>query len=189
MSDKASQFTFKPAPHYEPPNWLASLAKAIASFFKTFGPYGTYLFWGLISLALAAILFFILRQLGYVNWQRRKKEEAVVDEWQPGEAPARKLLAEADVLAADGKFEEAAHLLLLRSFEDIDARRPTLLKPAITSREMAQSQGIPPTAREMFGTIARHVEACLFGNATLDASGWAVCRDAYKRFAISSEWL
>lgn len=193
VADKTLQFSLSPIPEIKPPawlKWLEPIAKSIGWFFSKFGPFGVYLLWGLVALGLGAILFFILRQLGYVDWTRRSRaaDEPETD-WLPREEPARKLLAEADALAASGQFETAAHLLLLRSFEDIGARRPTVLKPAITSREMALSDGIPPNARDMFGLIARHVEASLFGGGRLEQAGWDECRAAYTRFALAGDWL
>jgi hypothetical protein len=193
LADKALQFRLLPAPEVKPPEWLKwlePLAAALGHFFKFFGPFGVYIFWALIAFALGVILFFILRQLGYINWKRRARvEEDTATDWQMRDEPARKLLAEADALAAQGRYEEAAHLLLLRSFEDIAARRPTLLKPAVTSREMSLSEGIPASARDMFAQIARHVEASLFGGGRLGQSGWEECRAAYKHFTLAGDWL
>lgn len=191
IADKSIQFTFptiqQPKP-WEPPSWLRAIGRAIASFVNFIGPAGIYVFWGLVVVALLAILAIILRELGYIDWKRRAQtvEEEV---WQPAESPARKLLAEADALAARGQYAEAAHLLLLRSFEDIDARRPTLVTPAMTAREMASHAAVPPNARGMFALIARQVEASLFGGAPLAADGWQTCRAAYTDFVRSHEWI
>ena len=43
-------------------------------------------------------------------------------------AIARRWLEEADALAGKGQFEEAVHLLLYRSIEDIEKQRPDLLR-------------------------------------------------------------
>jgi len=193
LADKTLQLSLLPSPEIKPPawlKWLEPIAKSIGWFFSKFGPFGVYLFWGLVALGLGAILFFILRQLGYVDWRRRSGTTFEPEShWLPNEEPARKLLAEADALAATGQFETAAHLLLLRSFEDIGARRPAVLKPALTSREMALSKGIPANARDMFGLIARHVEESLFGGRRLEQAGWIECRAAYTSFARAGDWL
>ncbi len=193
LADKALQFKLGPLPHYQPPEWLKwfePAGRAIGWFLRTFGPAGLYLFWGLVALVLGVVLIFILNQLGYVRVLRRKaKADPQDDQWLTHEEPARKLLAEADALAATGHYEAAAHLLLLRTFEDISARRPKLLTPAVTSREMTRSVGIPENARTMFAVIARHVEASLFGGSTLEVSGWEECRAAYTRFARPGDWL
>ena len=191
VADKSIQFTLptwqQPKP-WVPPLWLQAIGRAITTFVKFIGPAGIYVFWGLVVLVLLAVLAIILRELGYIDWKRQTRtvEE---DVWQPAEAPARKLLAEADALAASGQYAEAAHLLLLRSFEDIDARRPTLVTPAMTAREMASHAAVPPNARGMFALIARQVEASLFGGAPLAADGWQTCRTAYTDFVRSREWI
>ena len=81
------------------------------------------------------------------------------------------------------RWRRRAHLLLLRSFEEIAARRPALDRPAITAREMAASADLPEKAKGTFALIAGQVEASLFGGRALGASGWAACRAAYAQFA------
>lgn len=191
VADKSIQFAF---PTWQPPKpwvqplWLRAIGRAIAAVIKFIGPAGIYVFWGLVVFALLVVLGIILRELGYVDW-KRQPQTVTEDVWQPAEAPARKLLAEADALADRGQYAEAAHLLLLRSFEDIDARRPALVTPATTAREMASHAAVPPNARRMFALIAQQVEASLFGGAPLAVDGWQSCRAAYTDFVRSREWI
>jgi hypothetical protein len=196
LADKDIQFQLGVAPRVEPPKppvfpeWLDSVFKAIGGFFNVFGPVFTYLFWALLALVVGAIVYFILREFTDIRfpWQKKKVEAEEDIGWTPDAAPARALLAEADALAAEGRFDEAAHLILLRSVEDIERRKPDLLKPSSTAREIVAAQSMPEKARATFGLIARHVEASLFGGQALDASGWNQCRDAYGRFALAGEW-
>src|SRR3546814_12270255 len=53
-------------------------------------------------------------------------------------------------LAASGHYAEAVHLLLRRSIEEIERRRPHLVRPALTSRDIADSAAIPLDARRVF---------------------------------------
>jgi hypothetical protein len=55
---------------------------------------------------------------------RRPREAAAETEWTPDRAAAIALLEEADRLAAEGRYGEAAHLLLQRSVHHIAAARP-----------------------------------------------------------------
>ena len=188
VADKATQFTLTPPPEFKPPEWLNWL-KPIGKFFEAIGPYAGYIFWGFLALVVGMILFYILREMGYLHWPWRKVAQKADDgEWVPDAAPARALLAEADALAAAGRFEEAAHLLLLRSVEDIGRRRPAMLRPSSTAREISQSDNLPEKARNTFTLIARHVEASLFGGRALNSENWMLCRDAYGRFALAGEW-
>ena len=120
-------------------------------------------------------------------WQR-KPAEAPDESWRPEEAPARQLLSEADALAARGLFSEAAHLLLFRSIEDIDQRRPELVRPALTSRDIAALPAIPDRPRGAFARIAAMVERSLFARRPLGADDWHDCRAAYEDFAFAEGW-
>lgn len=110
------------------------------------------------------------------------------DGWVPDAAPARALLAEADALAAQDRFAEAVHLLLIRSVEEIQRRRPQLVRPALTSRDLAAIRGLPGTPRMLFAGIARVVERSLFGGRPVGADDWQQCRAAYADFALPRAW-
>jgi hypothetical protein len=201
LADSDIQFRlpgmFKPPPVAPPTQTPQSepfaLGEFFAAIFQFFAQIAYVLFWALVVLIVGMILYHIVREFTDFSlpWQRKKSAGRGAEEdeeWVPEMAPARTLLAEADALAAQGRFGEAAHLLLLRSVEDIDKRKPDLLKPSSTSREISVAQRLPEKARDTFGLIARHVEASLFGGRNLDAGGWDQCREAYGRFALAGEW-
>src|SRR6185436_20166355 len=120
-------------------------------------------------------------------WLRRKAEEEAED-WRPAEAPARRLLGDADALAAAGQYSEAAHLLLFRSIEDIDKKKPDLVKPALTSRDISGLDAIPGRPRTAFARIAMLVERSLFAGRPLGEGDWRDCRAAYEEFAFAEGW-
>jgi hypothetical protein len=193
LSDKQIQFNLPSDVKIEPskpPAWLEAFSKVMGGFFDFLGPIATYLFWGFLAVIVGLILYYIIREFTDFTfpWQKKKDDGGYEEEWVPDTAPARALLAEADALAAQGRFAEAAHLLLLRSVEDIERRKPNMLKPSSTAREISVAQSLPERARDTFGLIARHVEASLFGGRNLDAGGWDQCREAYGRFALAGEW-
>jgi hypothetical protein len=146
------------------------------------------LFWIVVGLAAAGLLYLIVRRLA--EWRRpthARSAEAEAD-WRLEEAPARQLLGDADALAAAGRYSEAAHLLLHRSIEEIDRRRPATVRKALTSRDIAGLPSIPPSPAAAFGAIVRAVERSLFGGRPLGADDWQICRSAYERFAFAGEW-
>jgi hypothetical protein len=188
VADKLVQFSI--TEQLKPPEWPKYLGWII-DFMQAVAPFAAYIFWGLVALVAGSFLFFIMREFGYLRWPWRKAiadEDSIEDEWMPGAAPARALLTEADALAARGEFSAAAHLLLLRSVEDIDLARPDILKPSTTAREISNLTRLPEKARLTFALIARHVEASLFGGHAINAETWQQCRDAYGRFAFAGEW-
>jgi hypothetical protein len=178
------QFDFTAYQAPKPPDWLKPLLDLLASIAPVF----PYIFWGGLILGGLTILFFILRELVGLRlprFKRRPKPVSPEAEWRPTEARARTLLEEADRLAADGRFDEAAHLILFRSIEDIDGRWPNLVRPALTSRDIAAHRGLPERARQTFSEIARVVERSFFGGAELGAADFAFCRGVYEAFALS----
>ena len=76
----------------------------------------------------------------------------------------------------------------VRSIEDIEARRPRFLRPALTSRDIAASETLPADARSAFSTIARVVELSLFGRRSVEAEAWKNARAAYSLFAFGRSW-
>ena len=188
-SDVSTQWEFPEHKVEPPPQWMLDLS----SFFNTNRNGVRILIYGLIALLALYVLYrlfppfrdFVDRSLGRM---RAQKESETEEDWAPQASVAIGLLAEADQLATQGRYAEAVHLLLGRSIEDIGRRRPQLLKPALTARDIAQSPDLPKAARGAFTTIANVVELSHFGRRPVDANGWQQCRDAYSRFALRESW-
>jgi hypothetical protein len=179
------QFDFAGFSQPKPPSWLRPLGE----FLEAIAPVLKYVFWGGLILGLALLLFLIGRELIGVRlgW-KRKARTARPPEWRPEPTEARALLEEADALAAEGRFEEAVHLLLFRSIDDLNGRRPGTVRPALTSRDIAALDGMPPQAREAFSQIARVVEQGFFGGRPVAYGDFDVCRRAYQGFALAEAW-
>ena len=209
QADPAIQFNLPPTPPPpKPPEWLKELGewlnrvtKPVGRFFDWVGSFmpdaqlARFLLWTVLAVAAATLLVLIFMRLRHgewrLPWRRREAAEYVPpeqEEWVPEAAPVRSWLEEADALAARGRFAEAIHHLLLRSIEDIARRRPKLVRPALTSRELSASDGIPAAARELFAAIARLVERSLFGGREVGRSDWDQARTAYADFALARAW-
>src|SRR6185503_5336642 len=114
-------------------------------------------------------------------------DDRIMD-WRPPVARARALLSDADRLAAEGHFAEAVHLLLFRSIEDLDAKRPHAVKPALTSRDILDLTGLPAMARKALSRLVATVEWSFFGGRPVEAQDFAACRRAYEEFAFPDAW-
>ncbi len=149
-----------------------------------------WLFWPVVFIGVALIVYLIGRTIYSAVRDRTPREttEREVAEWRPEAKQARALLAEADAMAAAGRYDEAARLLLHRSLEDIAARRPRLLRPALTSREIARVLDLPDLVRNAFAAMAAPVERSLFGGRTLTRDAWEEARAAYGEFALPGAW-
>jgi hypothetical protein len=182
-------------PHSAFLDWLAKLLKplgdALAPVGRALAPMAPYVFWAGVAIGAAFILFLIGQKLFTVNRGLALgglKLSGGVEPWRPAPEQARALIEEADRLAAEGRFVEAAHLILLRSIQDIQARRPRAVAVSLTSRDIARLEALPPPARSLFAGIAEAVEISLCGGRSLDGEGYARCRDAYKAFVEAGSW-
>ena len=85
-----------------------------------------YLGWVLLGLAVLFAAFVIIRALrkcrGIASAAASPAPPLAL--WQPSPERARLLLIDADALAAQGRYAEAAHLLLRICIQEIGERRP-----------------------------------------------------------------
>jgi hypothetical protein len=209
LGDPSIQFApSAPTPPPETPAWLRAIGDAMAWLFRPIGrvlswigsflpdaPYARIALWSVIAALAAVLVWMVVERVRHGEWRlprlRRHRGEAVdpgAEEALFDPAPVRAWLREADALAAVGRFAEAAHLLLLRSVEDLARRRPRAVQPALTARELAATPAVPPAARERFANIATLVERSLFGGRPVDAEDWSAVRADYAAFALPAAW-
>ena len=180
----------------ETPGWLTALVEflggifspigdALGAFGRFLGVSGQYLTWAVIALGLAILLFLAWRLLEPVL-KRRARAAGPAPEWTPDAGEAATLLDDADRLAAEGRYDEATHLLLMRSVGQIAAARPDWLDPSSTAREIASLPALSDSARRAFAVIAERVERSLFALRHLSAEDWHAARAAYAEFALAA---
>jgi hypothetical protein len=187
LKDPTLQFAFQAQPPPQVPPWLKPLLELL----KSIAPAMKWVFWGGVALALAMVAFFLARELIGLRWPGRRARRQTPPpsaEWRPAPEKARALLEDADRLAGQGRFAEAARLLLHRSIEDIEGRRPRAVRPSLTARDIARLDGLPAAARAPFQHIAAVVERSFFGGREVDAKAFAECRRAYEAFAFPEAW-
>jgi hypothetical protein len=190
LGDKSIQFehvTNALTERKEPPAWL----KAVGNFIAEFSPIISFLFWLGLALLVGLLAYFIVTEVMGVRFfqGKPKPDKAVpVPDWQPDAREARNLLAAADALAALGQYDEAVHLILLRSIEDIDRHRPLTVRPALTARDIAAIPALPVRARPAFQRIASAVERTLFAGGSIGRDEFGGCREAYAAFALPADW-
>ena len=173
------------------PGWLDSFLKALADIFGfLFGwvPYASpVLFWGMIGIIALCVLFLLYRMFEpFLGDGASSDEEYVESDWQPDREASIALLEDADRLAAQGRYDEATHLLLQRSVTHLSDARPDWVAPSSTARELASLRELPDKARTTFGVIAERVERSLFALRALNKADWEEARAAYADFALTS---
>jgi hypothetical protein len=174
-----------------PPDWLRRLFDFLGDLLSPIGKViaagWPVIFWVLVAIGVALVLYAIYRLVDPERFARGEKKER--ESWTPDKGAALQLLEEADRLAAEGRFDEATHLLLQRSVGQIAQIRPDLIDPSSTAREIAALPALPDAARTAFGTIAGRVERSLFALSRLDADDWQAARSAYSQFALGYQAL
>ena len=190
VQDSSIQFDLpaKEIVHHPPPQWLIDLFHALSRFSAWVGSGWTWILIGIGVLLLAVVIVAVTP--GLRNWIagrfRRKTEPTEASDWTPEAATVRRLLEEADRLAAQGRFDEAVHLILFRSIEDIEQWRGNAVRPSFTSRDIARIDALPEAARGVFSRIVAMVERSFFGGRALDSGDWHHARDDYARFALKA---
>ncbi len=184
------QFDLPDAPKPPKIGWLEKLGEWLASLFKALGPILEIVFWiGLGCLLMGAI--YIIAQTIYAAVQAgRLKEKSVKTDappplYEPEQKKARILLEEIDALAAQGRYDEAVHVLLHRSIQDIDSNRPNVIRRSLTSREIGTLSILTEKAQTAFSSIAQIVEHSFFGGHSIGKIEFERAREAYSALTAS----
>ncbi len=177
------------------PSWFERMLNELFKFLADLlGPVGEalgaswwWLQWVLLGLAVIIALVLLARLLGpgFVRFGKRAGAEVAAEEWRPDTAASLALLEDADRLAAQGRFDDATHLLLQRSVGHIFAARPDWVEPSSTARELAALPALPDAARAAFRVIAERVERSVFALRSLERADWEAARAAYAEFAVA----
>lgn len=182
----------KPDPHrYE---FLRSVFEALGKFFKAlselFAPIAPVLPYLLYGIALAAVLILlspVARLFLTTRFERLFARDHLRGDapWRPTKAAVAALLSEIDALAAEGHYDEAVHLLLIRSVADINAFRPDLVQLHYSARDILTHPLLPEAARPAFRQIVEWVEKSYFAGLAVDKAGFEACRRAYVAFVAA----
>lgn len=206
-ADSSIQFNLIPTkPPQHAPHWLRAFfhllgkrLEPIGRFLRWLGsfvpdaPYARVLLWTVLVVAAGFLGWAVYNRIRLGEWRLGRQLQAPADmeaeeDWAPENQEVQSWLEQADLLAGEGRYAEAIHHLLFRSVEDIARRRPALVSPALTSRELAESQALPARARELFARIARLVEQSLFGGRAVGEPDWLSARESYSNFALPMAW-
>jgi len=155
------------------------------------GPLAKVVFWGIIAVLVVGLIGFMLQRIGRAGaGDTVETGPGAMDDRlgrdRPEAAIAEARLAEADRLAAEGRYAEAVHVLLFRSIEDVEAERKAGLARSLTAREITALEGLPTRARDALKPITSLVERGIFGAKLVDAEDYAAARAAYSDFAFGA---
>ncbi len=178
--------------HIDPPKpvhleWLANFFKALADLFAPIGPILPYLLYALAIAVVIIVLIPVARLLINTRFERfRDRDRLNADApWRPTREAVAALLGDIDALAADGRYDEAVHLLLVRSVADINAYRPDMVRLHYSARDILIHPLLPAGARPAFQRIVGWVEKSYFAGIAVGKAGFDACRQAYVDFVAA----
>jgi hypothetical protein len=85
----------------------------------------------------------------------------------------------ADELAAQGRFVEAMHVLLLQGLDEMRMRLDLRFADSLTSREIVIRSNAPADAKAALREIIQWVERAYFGDHPADRNDYDACRRSF----------
>jgi Domain of unknown function (DUF4129) len=141
--------------------------------------------WVVIAIALGVLLYTFKDMIPILRTQQGGAWSG--EDTEAGEVVARppaQVLGAADELAAQGRYVEAMHVLLLQGLADIRARLEEQFADSLTSREILRGARLNPAGRSSLREIIAAVERTYFGGYPAQGDDYATCRrnfDALRR--------
>lgn len=182
------EYTELPKPKVRPRSENAFF-KFLGELIMALGPILKVMFYGLVVGIVLYIAYLVISEavkLKRAHVPKEKISAPVIPAYQPRAEDAQIILDDVDRLAAQGRFDEAVHTLLLRSIQDIRKNRPKSVPRALTSREISVLDILSLKAQQAFKQIGDRVEISYFGGAPLDEEAFKLSRKAYEDFAFES---
>jgi hypothetical protein len=146
--------------------------------------------WLVIAVALGVLLYTVRDMLPI--WRGWQNGAWTADELAPGDVQARTpavVLGAADDLAAQGRFVEAMHVLLLQALADIRTRLDERFADSLTSREILRSTKLSEAGRTSLRDIINRVEWTYFGEHPAAQADYAACRASFSALASALHGL
>jgi hypothetical protein len=140
--------------------------------------------WVVIVLAIG-MLVYAFRDM-FPIWWRRQGGAWTSDEIVTGDVQAQPpdaVVGAADDLAAQGRFVEAMHVLLLQGLADIRARLDEKFADSFTSREILRSTKLSEAGRSSLRDIINRVEWTYFGEHPAGNTDYVACRTSFNALA------
>lgn len=132
---------------------------------------------------LAGVGIAVLAVLLFVAWLARRVAEGgdagLASEGTSAPALDAGPLLDAEALAEQGRFGEAIHLLLLRTFEVLARRMGSRLAPGMTAREALAKIALPPPARPALADLVEAVETTTFAGRAASEQDYQRCAERF----------
>jgi hypothetical protein len=138
------------------------------------------LLWIVVAIGLGVLLYAFRDMIPLLRLHQRgtwASEEGVAG--GPGGRTPAAVLSTADDLAAQGRFVEAMHVLLLQALAEIRERLDEQFADSLTSREILRSTKLSETGRIPLRDIIGRVEWTFFGQRPAALGDYQACRASF----------
>ena len=138
----------------------------------------------LVALGVAALILAIIWLVQNLSSRGARSSAGPGEPGFLTEEPANETgpsLAEAERLAAEGRWSEAVHSLLLIAVRRLCARFSVPQASSRTSRELCRALPLQGEAREAFASLVRTVEISLFGGTPLGPDDWQTSLERFRQ--------
>lgn len=102
---------------------------------------------------------------------------------ETGQPAAGMALGAADELAAQGRYVEAMHVLLLQALAEIRVRLNEQFADSLTSREILRSKQLSDDLRHPLRDVVNRVEWTYFGEHPAEQNDYLACRTSFAALA------
>jgi uncharacterized protein DUF4129 len=167
----------QPAPFHPAPRGPGRVAAPAAPVVAVGGAAATrvgFVFWVLLAAAIGLAVIWTVQ--AFSRPRRRSRASAGGAAREPAAPPAAREPPPSDAarLAAEGRYAEAVHALLLAAIRHLAERSRLAVPPSRTSRELMRTLPLKGDSRQAFAELVAAVERSLFGGA-------AVGEDDYRQ--------
>ncbi len=141
--------------------------------------------WTVLAVVVVLLVVWLVNALAGYNKNvvaKKEKKDPAVPSTETTAAALVRPKSEAELLADEGKFGEAIHVLLLLTIAEL-ARRKKDLHPALTSREIVVKVPVPGPARPHLSSLVDAVEHSLFGGLEPGRPEFDACLAHFNEFA------
>ena len=139
--------------------------------------------WVALALVVAGLLAFLASQIAE---SRRLPPPISASAISPPEAvtppTAGQLLAEADAFAAQGRYRDAMHCVLLAAMTQVARRFRDGAPDSATSREMLRAAQLEPSESAALRELVARTDRAWFGEYPSDANDYAAARHSFQAF-------
>jgi hypothetical protein len=147
----------------------------------------TWLLWLAIAFGVVFVLYPLRDQL-FLGRMRRPEDwdgHAQGANSKPDESALALASAHSEELAAQGRYREAIHVLLLHALSEMRQRLKTQFADSLTSREILRAAKLPAAGNAALLDMIGRVERSYFGEYPTGVDDYAACRSSFDTFKLS----